>query len=331
MTIEPLMIADKNRFTISNEQGKITRPDIWRFYTAHQKMFWVAGKFKFYEDLTDWNTRLNDNERYYITNILSFFAGSDTIVNMNLSENFINEVEWIEVKSFYTWQAAMELIHSETYDNMLRTYITDSIARRIAYNAVTEMPSIKKKADWALKWINRENSFAERLIAFAAVEGIFFSGSFCAIYWLKERNLMPALTASNEEIARDEGLHTMFATHLLCNYIVNKPSQERAFQILKEACEIEKEFNTASCPVSLIGMNCDLMCQYIEFITNFLSELMGYTKVYPGAENPFPFMSKISLLSMDNFFDKEATVYVHSGVIDREKEYVDDYSIDENV
>lgn len=332
--IEPLMIPDKNRFTISNENGKISRPDIWEFYVQHQKMFWLAGKFKFYKDLPQWNTALNDQERYYIRHILSYFAASDTIVNMNLEENFINEVAWIEAKVYYTWQAAMEVIHSETYDMMLKTYVTDPIERRMAYNAITDMPSIRKKADWAFKWINRERPFAERLVAFAAVEGIFFSGSFCGIYWLKERTLMPQLTASNEEISRDEGIHTFVATYLYRKYIVRKPTQERIFEILKEACDIEKEFNTEGCPVRLIGMNSELMCQYIEHITNFLAGLLGYTdKPYPGVTSPFPFMDKIGLFSIDNFFDKESTIYTKSDVADHDEKAnapLDDYSIDED-
>jgi len=238
---------------------------------------------------------------------LAFFAASDGIVNENLAENFVKEVQYAEAKSFYGFQIAMENVHSETYSLLIDTYIKDEKEKDHLFNAIDTVPSVKKKADWALKWIESE-SFAERLIAFAAVEGIFFSGSFCSIFWLKKRGLMPGLAFSNELISRDEGLHCEFACLLHNKHIVNKVSQERITQIITEAVEIEKEFVTDSLPVSLIGMNAKLMQQYIEFVADYWLSELGCQKVY-NTENPFDFMDMLSLQNKSNFFEKRVSEY----------------------
>jgi ribonucleoside-diphosphate reductase beta chain len=267
--------------------------DIWEKYKTAEHSFWTAEEIDLAQDLTDWNEKLNDDERHYIKNVLAFFAASDGIVNENLAENFLKEVQYAEAKSFYGFQIAMENVHSETYSLLIDTYIKDPKERDHLFNAIDTVPSVKKKAEWALKWIESE-SFAERLIAFAAVEGIFFSGSFCSIFWLKKRGLMPGLAFSNELISRDEGLHCEFACLLHNKYIQNKVSSERIVEIITEAVEIEKEFVTESLPVSLIGMNSKLMQQYIEFVADFWLSELGCKKVY-GAVNPFDFMDMLFL------------------------------------
>jgi ribonucleoside-diphosphate reductase beta chain len=281
--------------------------DIWEKYKTAEHSFWTAEEIDLAQDLTDWNEKLNDDERHYIKNVLAFFAASDGIVNENLAENFLKEVQYAEAKSFYGFQIAMENVHSETYSLLIDTYIKDSKERDHLFNAIDTVPSVKKKAEWALKWIESD-SFAERLIAFAAVEGIFFSGSFCSIFWLKKRGLMPGLAFSNELISRDEGLHCEFACLLHNKYIQNKVSAERITQIITEAVEIEKEFVTESLPVSLIGMNAKLMQQYIEFVADFWLSELGCKKVY-GAVNPFDFMDMLSLQNKSNFFEKRVSEY----------------------
>jgi ribonucleoside-diphosphate reductase beta chain len=281
--------------------------DIWEKYKTAQHSFWSAEEIDLGQDLTDWEEKLNDNERHYIKNVLAFFAASDGIVNENLAENFLKEVQYPEAKFFYGFQIAMENIHSETYSLLIDTYIKDDKEKDHLFNAIETVPSVKKKADWALKWIESE-SFAERLIAFAAVEGIFFSGSFCSIFWLKKRGLMPGLAFSNELISRDEGLHCEFACLLHNKYITNKVSQERITEIITEAVEIEKEFVTDSLPVSLIGMNAKLMGQYIEFVADYWLTELGCKKVY-NAENPFDFMDMLSLQNKGNFFEKRVSEY----------------------
>ena len=281
--------------------------DIWELYKQAQMSNWTAEEIDLAQDLTDWNEKLNDDEKYYVKNILAFFAASDGIVNENLAENFLKEVQYPEAKCFYGFQIAMENVHSETYSLLIDTYIKDSKERDHLFNAIETVPSVKKKADWALKWIDSE-SFAERLIAFAAVEGIFFSGSFCSIFWLKKRGLMPGLTFSNELISRDEGLHCMFACLLHNKHIQNKVSSERIAEIITEAVEIEKEFVTDSLPVSLIGMNAKLMQQYIEFVADYWLTELGCSKVY-GVENPFDFMEMLSLQNKSNFFEKRTSEY----------------------
>ena len=281
--------------------------DIWEKYKTAEHSFWTAEEIDLAQDLTDWNEKLNDDERHYIKNVLAFFAASDGIVNENLAENFLKEVQYAEAKSFYGFQIAMENVHSETYSLLIDTYIKDPKERDHLFNAIDTVPSVKKKAEWALKWIESE-SFAERLIAFAAVDGIFFSGSFCSIFWLKKRGLMPGLAFSNELISRDEGLHCEFACLLHNKYIQNKVSAERITQIITEAVEIEKEFVTESLPVSLIGMNAKLMQQYIEFVADFWLSELGCKKVY-GAVNPFDFMDMLSLQNKSNFFEKRVSEY----------------------
>lgn len=281
--------------------------DIWEKYKTAEHSFWTAEEIDLAQDLTDWNEKLNGDERHYIKNVLAFFAASDGIVNENLAENFLKEVQFPEAKSFYGFQIAMENVHSETYSLLIDTYIKDPSERDHLFNAIDTVPSVRKKADWALKWIESE-SFAERLIAFAAVEGIFFSGSFCSIFWLKKRGLMPGLAFSNELISRDEGLHCEFACLLHNKYIQNKVSAERITQIITEAVEIEKEFVTESLPVSLIGMNAKLMQQYIEFVADFWLSELGCKKHF-GVDNPFDFMDMLSLQNKSNFFEKRVSEY----------------------
>jgi ribonucleoside-diphosphate reductase beta chain len=281
--------------------------DIWEKYKTAQHSFWSAEEIDLAQDLTDWDEKLNSDERHYIKNVLSFFAASDGIVNENLAENFLKEVQYPEAKFFYGFQIAMENVHSETYSLLIDTYIKENDEKDRLFNAIDTVPSVKRKADWALKWIESE-SFAERLIAFAAVEGIFFSGSFCSIFWLKKRGLMPGLAFSNELISRDEGLHCEFACLLHNKYITNKVSAERITEIITEAVEIEKEFVTDSLPVSLIGMNAKLMQQYIEFVADYWLDELGCKKFY-NAENPFDFMDMLSLQNKSNFFEKRTSEY----------------------
>lgn len=281
--------------------------DIWEFYKTAEHSFWSAEEIDLAQDLTDWDEKLNDDERHYIKNVLAFFAASDGIVNENLAENFLKEVQYPEAKFFYGFQIAMENVHSETYSLLIDTYIKDTVEKDHLFNAIDTVPSVKKKSDWALKWIESE-SFAERLIAFAAVEGIFFSGSFCSIFWLKKRGLMPGLAFSNELISRDEGLHCQFACLLHNNHIQNKVTEERIKEIIIEAVEIEKEFITDSLPVSLIGMNAKLMQQYIEYVADYWLLELRCSKVY-GVENPFDFMDMLSLQNKSNFFEKRTSEY----------------------
>jgi len=300
---EHILTENKNRFVLF----PLKYNDIWQMYKTAEHSFWTAEEIDLSQDLTDWNDKLNDDERHYIKNVLAFFAASDGIVNENLAENFLKEVQYPEAKCFYGFQIAIENIHSETYSLLIDTYIKDSAERDHLFNAIDTVPSVKRKADWALKWIESGN-FAERLIAFAAVEGIFFSGSFCSIFWLKKRGLMPGLTFSNELISRDEGLHCQFATLLHRKYIQNKVSEERIKEIIQEAVEIEKEFVTESLPVSLIGMNSKLMQQYIEYVADYWLLELGCSRVY-GVDNPFDFMDMISLQNKGNFFEKRISEY----------------------
>ena len=279
--------------------------------------FWTAEEIDLHQDLNDWNTKLNKDEKYFIKHILAFFAASDGIVNENLAENFVNEVQYSEAKFFYGFQIMMENIHSETYSLLIDTYVKDEGEKTKLFQAIEIFPAIKKKAEWALKWIDSD-SFAERLIAFAAVEGIFFSGSFCSIFWLKKRGLMPGLTFSNELISRDEGVHCDFAVHLHNNHLINKVPKERIEEILLDALQIEKEFITESLPVSLIGMNAKLMTQYLEFVTDRLLVELECEKKH-NVTNPFDFMDMISLQGKTNFFEKRVSEYQKAGVLNKEK------------
>ena len=296
-----------------------------------QKMwsqFWTAEEIDLHQDLNDWSTKLNDDERFFIKHILAFFAASDGIVNENLAENFVNEVQYSEAKFFYGFQIMMENIHSETYSLLIDTYVKDDKEKDTLFKAIENFPAIKKKADWALKWIESD-SFAERLIAFAGVEGIFFSGSFCSIFWLKKRGLMPGLTFSNELISRDEGVHCDFAVHLHNHHIINKVPKERIKEILIDALNIEREFITESLPVSLIGMNAKLMTQYLEFVTDRLLDQFGCEKEF-NVSNPFDFMDMINLQGKTNFFEKRVSEYQKAGVLNNDKKEESNFDLDDD-
>jgi ribonucleoside-diphosphate reductase beta chain len=312
--IEPILEANDDRFVIF----PIKHHDLWEWYKKCQACFWTAEEIDLHQDATDWNNKLNDDERYFIKHILAFFAASDGIVNENLAENFVSEVQYTEAKFFYGFQIMMENIHSETYSLLIDTYVKDEKEKNILFKAIENFPAIKKKADWALKWIESP-SFAERLIAFAAVEGIFFSGAFCSIFWLKKRGLMPGLTFSNELISRDEGMHCDYAVHLHNKHLRNKVSKKRITEILVDALDIEREFITESLPASLIGMNSKLMTQYLEFVTDRLLVELECEKVY-NSTNPFDFMDMISLQGKTNFFEKRVSEYQKAGILNKEKD-----------
>jgi ribonucleoside-diphosphate reductase beta chain len=319
---EPLLTDNPNRFVLF----PIEHNDIWDYYKKSEASFWTAEEIDLHQDITDWETKLSDNEKHFIKHVLAFFAASDGIVNENLADNMVSEVQYTEAKFFYGFQIMMENIHSETYSLLIDTYIKDTTEKDYLFNAIETLDCVKKKADWALDWIE-DASFAERLIAFAAVEGIFFSGSFCSIFWLKKRGLMPGLSFSNELISRDEGMHCDFACLLYNNHIVNKLPKATVEKIIVDAVDIEKEFVSDALPVGLIGMNSDLMCDYIEFVADRLLESLGNPKVY-NAENPFPWMEMISLQGKTNFFEKRVGDYRKSGVgEDRNKQV---FTLDED-
>ncbi|XP_065197486.1 ribonucleoside-diphosphate reductase subunit M2 B-like isoform X2 [Sycon ciliatum] len=311
---EPLLRENPNRFVVF----PIQYHDIWQFYKKAEASFWTAEEVDLSKDLGDWN-KLKDDERYFLSHVLAFFAASDGIVNENLVERFSKEVQVTEARCFYGFQIAIENIHSEMYSLLIDTYVTDAKEKHHLFNAIETMPCVKKKADWALKWINsQEASFGERVIAFAAVEGIFFSGSFAAIFWMKKRGLMPGLTFSNELISRDEGLHCDFAC-LMYKHLVRKPSPARITQIVTEAVTIEQEFLCDSLPCRLIGMNSDLMSQYIEFVADRLLVALDQPKIWKK-ENPFDFMENISLEGKTNFFEKRVGEYQKAGVMSNDKD-----------
>jgi len=301
---EPLLAPDDNRFVMF----PIKYDDIWRMYQKQVDCFWRPEEIDLSKDISHWNG-LNEDEKYFISMILAFFAASDGIVNENLALRFTNEVEENEAKFFYGFQIAIENIHSETYSLLIDTYIDNHEEKDDLFRAIETIPVITKKAEWCFKWIeNKETEFIYRLVAFACVEGIFFSSSFCAIYWLKKRGKMAGLTFSNELISRDEGMHCKFATLLYNKHIVNKLSEERIKEIICEAVEIEKEFVSESLPVSLIGMNANLMKQYIEFVADFWLVELGCSTHY-GTKNPFDFMDMLSLQGKTNFFEKRVAEY----------------------
>lgn len=317
---ELLLRENKDRFVIL----PIKYPAIWEMYKKCEASFWTAEEIDLGDDMKHWES-MNDGERHFISHVLAFFAASDGIVNENLAINFMSEVQLPEARCFYGFQIMMENIHSETYALLIDTYIKDPVEKDRLFHAIETVPCVGKKAQWALRWINN-GSFAERLIAFAAVEGIFFSGSFCSIFWLKKRGLMPGLTFSNELISRDEGMHCEFAC-LLYRMLENKLSQEAATAIITDAVEIEKEFISDALPVSLIGMNAKMMAQYIEFVADrWLGEL-GYDKVY-NTTNPFDFMEMISLQGKTNFFEKRVGDYQKSGVLNSQESK--SFSLDED-
>ncbi|KAL0582033.1 Ribonucleotide-diphosphate reductase (RNR), small subunit [Marasmius crinis-equi] len=306
---EPLLQETKRRFVLF----PIQYPEIWQMYKKAEASFWTAEEMDLSKDMHDWNNRMNDNERHFISHVLAFFAASDGIVNENLVERFSNEVQAAEARCFYGFQIMMENIHSETYSLLIDTYIKDPRQREYLFDAVETIPCVKRKADWALTWISDKSStFGERLVAFAAVEGIFFSGSFAAIFWMKKRGLMPGLTFSNELISRDEGMHTDFAC-LLFSHLKRRPHPDTVKHIITEAVKIEQEFLTDALPVSLIGMNSKLMCQYIEFVADRLLVALGNEKVY-NSTNPFDFMDMISLQGKTNFFEKRVSDYSKAGI-----------------
>ena len=305
---EPILMETEDRFVIF----PLKHTDLWSKYKQHMSVFWTPEEIDLSKDMKDWE-KLNDNERHFIKHILGFFAGSDGIVMENLALRFTREVQCPEAKFFYACQNLLEAVHSETYSLLIDTYITDKQEKADLLRAIQTIPAVKKKADWALAWIdNKDADFATRLMAFAAIEGIFFSGAFCAIFWLKQRGLMPGLTLSNEFIARDEGIHTDFAC-LLYSKIINRLDKKVAHKLVREAVKIEKHFITKALPCELIGMNAKLMAQYIEFVADRLLLQLGYPKAY-GSANPFPFMERISLENKDNFFEKRVSTYAKAAV-----------------
>ncbi len=300
--MEKILVENPGRFVIF----PIEHNDIWEFYKQHQAAFWTAEEVDLTNDIRDWET-LTDNEKYFVKNVLSFFAASDGIVNENLAENFYREVQYPEAKFFYGFQLAMENIHSLMYSLLIDTYINNPKEKDECFNAIDRLPAVQKKAKWALEWIEKA-SFAERLVAFAAVEGIFFSGSFCSIFWMKSRGIMQGLCNANSLIFKDENLHCDFAIHLLNNHLEERPSEKRIKEILLSALEIEKEFITESLPVSLIGMNSNLMKQYLEFVVDGLLVKMGCSKEF-NVEQPFKFMEQIAVETKGNFFESRTMEY----------------------
>ncbi|MFP5471421.1 MAG: ribonucleoside-diphosphate reductase small subunit [Bacteroidia bacterium] len=306
---EPILTENPNRFVLF----PIEHNDIWAMYKKAEASFWTAEEIDLSPDLIDWEHKLNDDERHFIKHVLAFFAASDGIVNENLAENFLSEVQYTEAKFFYGFQVTIENIHSETYSLLIDTYIKDKKEKDFLFHAIDTLDCVQRKAKWALKWIDKGN-FAQRLVAFAAVEGIFFSGSFCSIFWLKKRGLMPGLSFSNELISRDEGLHCDFACLLYNHHLVNKLSVEEVTEIIADAVEIEKEFVTDALPVRLIGMNAEMMQQYIEFVADRLLVELGCPKIY-NITNPFDFMDMINLQGKTNFFEKRVGEYQKAGVL----------------
>ncbi len=304
---EVLLQENPDRFVLF----PIKHDAVWKMYKQAEASFWTTEEIDLSQDQTDWE-RLNADERHFVTHVLAFFAASDGIVNENLAVNFLKDVQIPEARCFYGFQVAIENIHSETYSLLIDTYIKDPAEKDRLFHAIDTVPCVKKKAEWALRWTGAQANFAQRLVAFAAVEGIFFSGSFCSIFWLKKRGLMPGLSFSNELISRDEGLHTDFAC-LLFSMLNQKISVAEVTEIITDAVVIEKEFITDALPVSLIGMNAEMMQQYIEFVADRLLVALGCPKVY-NALNPFPWMEMISLQGKTNFFEKRVSEYQKSGV-----------------
>ncbi len=318
---EKLLQDNPDRFVLFPIQYQ----DIWQMYKKHVACFWTAEEIDLAQDLKDWES-LSDNERHFISHVLAFFAASDGIVNENLAINFLNEVQYPEARCFYGFQVMMENIHSETYSLLIDTYIKDPAEKHRLLHAIDTVPCVAKKAEWALKWIQSPD-FVDRLLAFAAVEGIFFSGSFCSIFWLKNKGLMPGLSLSNQFISRDEGLHRDFACLIYTNYIENKISTERIHEIILDAVKIEQEFVSDALPVSLLGMNAKLMCQYIEFVADHLLVSLGVEKYY-NSPNPFPFMDMIALDGKTNFFENRVSEYQKAGVMSEKDSR--SFSLEEN-
>ncbi len=312
---ESILAENKDRFVLF----PIRHQEIWEMYKKAEASFWTAEEIDLSVDQRDWKEKLNEDERYFIKHVLAFFAASDGIVNENLAVNFMREVQYPEARCFYGFQIMIENIHSEAYSLLIDTYIKDTKEKDYLFNALENVPCVSKKGNWALRWIS-QGSFAERLIAFAAVEGIFFSGSFCSIFWLKKRGLMPGLCFANELISRDEGLHCDFAC-LLYNQLDHQLDKAQVTEVIASAVEIEKEFVKDALPVRLIGMNADLMCQYIEFVADRLLQALHCPKIY-GAANPFDFMELISLQGKTNFFERRVSEYQKSSVMASKEENV---------
>lgn len=312
---EPILKENKDRFVLF----PITHPEIWQMYKQAEASFWTAEEIDLTTDLHDWENRLNADEKHFIKHVLAFFAASDGIVNENLAVNFMSEVQYPEARCFYGFQIMIENIHSEAYSLLIDTYIKNNQEKEHLFHALDTLPCVSQKAQWALRWISK-GSFAERLIAFAAVEGIFFSGSFCSIFWLKKRGLMPGLSFANELISRDEGLHCDFAC-LLYSQLRQPLAESAVHTIIRHAVEIEKEFVIDALPVKLIGMNAALMCQYIEFVADRLLTALGCSKIYL-ASNPFDFMELISLQGKTNFFERRVSEYQKSGVMSEKENHV---------
>ncbi|KAL0924519.1 hypothetical protein M5K25_005354 [Dendrobium thyrsiflorum] len=306
---EPLLAPNPDRFCMF----PIRYPQIWEMYKKAEASFWTAEEVDLSQDLRHWDHTLTPDERHFVTHVLAFFAASDGIVLENLAGRFMREVQLPEARAFYGFQIAIENIHSEMYSLLLETYIKDSTEKSLLFRAIETVPCVARKAQWALRWIDASDSFAERILAFACVEGIFFSGSFCAIFWLKKRGLMPGLTFSNELISRDEGLHCDFAC-LLYSLLINKISEERVREIVADAVDIEREFVCDALPCALVGMNADLMSRYIEFVADRLLGALGYGKLY-GVSNPFDWMELISLQGKTNFFEKRVGEYQKASVM----------------
>lgn len=308
-TSEKILSESEERLTLF----PIKYHDIYQLYKTARSMFWISEEIDLAQDRHDWK-KLTDNERYFISHVLGFFASSDTIVNMNIAENIITAVKPLEFKLFYNFQTTMEDIHSESYSLMIDAFITDESEKDKLFNAIKTMPCVSKKANWALKWVDREDcSFAERIVAFSLVEGVFFSSSFASIFWIKEKGILEGLCKFNEFISRDEGLHTNFAIHVYRNHITNKLDENTIRKMVMEAVEIETEFITESLPCKLLGMNQDLMKDYIRFVADWLITELGHNPIYK-TKNPFPFMEKISLQAKQNFFEARPTEYQKSNI-----------------
>ena len=302
--MEPLLVPNDNRFVLF----PIKHQNVWEMYKKAEASFWTAEEIDLANDLKDWETKLTNDERYFVTRVLAFFAASDGIVNENLAINFSNEIQIPEARCFYGFQIAMENVHAEVYSLLIDTYIKNAEEKSNLFNALETIPAVMKKAQWALKWLNKScASFSERIVAFAAVEGIFFSASFCAIFWLKKRGLMPGLSFSNELISRDEGLHCDFAC-LIYSMLENKLPESRVREIIMNAVECEREFVTDALPFRLIGMNAEQMCAYVEFCADRMLVALGYSKAY-NSQNPFEWMEMISMQGKTNFFEKRVGEY----------------------
>lgn len=315
-SLEPLLRPENSRYVIY----PIRHDDIWKHYKRSEASFWVAEEVDLSKDLDDW-VKLNDDERHYIKYVLAFFAASDGIVNVKLASRFLNEVQALEARYFYSLQMMIENVHSEMYSMLIDTYITDTDEKKRLFNAVNSMASIGEKAEWSKRWIeDRDSPFAHRLIAFAVVEGIFFSGSFASIFWLKRRGIMPGLTFSNELISRDEGMHCRFACMLVKDYLVRKPKTETVHAIVREAVDIERRFLSEELPVQLIGFNSDMMATYIEHVADTLLDNLGYPSIY-GVYHPLDYMDTIAMEGKTNFFEHQFSEYKKMRLCDKQKDF----------